>query len=95
MKPDPRFLKQPKSFWANVRTISQEVGYTEPANGYWKVPPGLTIPKNFKKHGGPRKNTVIACDLERMKRAYEALGLNPEHIIGTSGHPTELGTRLC
>ena len=30
MKPDPRFLKQPKSFWANVRTISQEVGYTEP-----------------------------------------------------------------
>ena len=30
MKPDPRFLNQPKSFWANVRTISQEVGYTEP-----------------------------------------------------------------
>ncbi len=28
MKPDPRFLIQPKEFWANVRTISQEVGYT-------------------------------------------------------------------
>lgn len=28
MKPDPRFLNQPKHFWANVRTISQHVGYT-------------------------------------------------------------------
>src|SRR6266850_355919 len=27
MKPDGRFLKQPKSFWANVRTISQHLGY--------------------------------------------------------------------
>jgi hypothetical protein len=29
LKADPRFLTQPKEFWANVRTISQEVGYTE------------------------------------------------------------------
>ena len=28
MKPDPRFLNQPKHFWANVRSISQHVGYT-------------------------------------------------------------------
>lgn len=28
MKPDPRFQKQPKSFWANVRTLSQALGYT-------------------------------------------------------------------
>lgn len=28
MKADPRFLKQPKEFWANVRTIGQEVGYS-------------------------------------------------------------------
>ena len=95
MKPDPRFIKQPKSFWANVRTISQEAGYTETADGYWKVPPGLTVPDNFKKHGGPRKNTVLACNLDTMKRAYENLGLNPDHVIGTSGNPTELGQRLC
>jgi hypothetical protein len=63
VKPNPRFLKQPKSFWANVRTISEEVGYTERAEGYWTVPPGLTIPKSYKKHGDPRKNTVLACDL--------------------------------
>jgi len=29
MQPDPRFVSQPKSFWANIRLISQEVGYTE------------------------------------------------------------------
>lgn len=28
MKPNQRFLHQPKSFWANIRTISQLVGYT-------------------------------------------------------------------
>lgn len=28
MRPDSRFLKQPKHFWANVRSISQHVGYT-------------------------------------------------------------------
>lgn len=28
MRPNDRFLNQPKYFWANVRTISQQVGYT-------------------------------------------------------------------
>lgn len=28
MRADPRFKGQPKAFWANVRTISQELGYT-------------------------------------------------------------------
>lgn len=38
MKPDPRFLKQPKTFWANVRTISQHVGYTVRGKGIIKIP---------------------------------------------------------
>jgi hypothetical protein len=38
MKPDRRFLKQPKHFWANVRTISQKLGYTERGEGAIKVP---------------------------------------------------------
>lgn len=29
MRANPRFLGQPKEFWANVRTIGQEVGYSE------------------------------------------------------------------
>jgi hypothetical protein len=27
VKPDKRFLRQPKSFWANVRTLGQHIGY--------------------------------------------------------------------
>lgn len=38
MRADPRFLTQPPEFWANVRTISQEVGYTARGDGTVKVP---------------------------------------------------------
>ncbi len=38
MKPDRQFLRQPKDFWANVRTISQQVGYTERGTGQIKIP---------------------------------------------------------
>ena len=29
MKPIPRFLNKPKSFWASVRSLSQQVGYSK------------------------------------------------------------------
>ena len=38
MKPDPRFLRQPKHFWANVRLLSQHVGYTARGTGQILVP---------------------------------------------------------
>lgn len=38
MKPDPRFLYQPKHFWANVRSISQHLGYTARGTGQILVP---------------------------------------------------------
>ncbi|HUS47320.1 MAG TPA: hypothetical protein VM098_04335 [Phycisphaerae bacterium] len=38
MKPDRRFLKQPKRFWAHVRTISQQVGYTDRRTRHIKIP---------------------------------------------------------
>jgi hypothetical protein len=37
MQPDPRFTKQPKHFWANVRSISQQAGYTQRGTGQIKV----------------------------------------------------------
>lgn len=95
MKPDPRFLNQPKSFWANVRTVSQQAGYTRTGEGYWKVPPGLTTPKNFKRHGGPRKNMVLAVDLLAMVDAFHQLGLKDAHVITRAGDPTKLGQLLC
>ncbi len=38
MKPNDTFLKLPKTFWAGVRLISQEIGYTERGTGRIKVP---------------------------------------------------------
>ncbi len=51
MKADPRFISQPKEFWANVRTISQEVGYTERGTKSIKIPALLAIRKQFEKLG--------------------------------------------
>lgn len=38
MKPNARFQNQPKHFWANVRSISQHLGYTARKTGQVKVP---------------------------------------------------------
>lgn len=38
MKPDKRFLNQPKHFWANVRSVSQHIGYSDRGTGRIKVP---------------------------------------------------------
>ncbi len=38
MTPHRRFLRQPKHFWASVRSISQQVGYTDRNTGQIKVP---------------------------------------------------------
>ena len=38
MTPNPRFLNQPKHFWANVRSISQHLGYTARGTGQILVP---------------------------------------------------------
>jgi hypothetical protein len=43
MQPDSRFLNQPKSFWANVRSISQEVGYTDRKGKQIAIPTLLQI----------------------------------------------------
>lgn len=44
MKADPRFLAQTKEFWANVRTISQEVGYTNRSNKRTGALPSIKVP---------------------------------------------------
>jgi len=38
MIPDPRFANLPKHFWANVRTISQHLGYTARGTGQIAIP---------------------------------------------------------
>jgi len=38
LRPHPDFLNQPKRFWAHVRSISEQVGYTDRATKQIKVP---------------------------------------------------------
>jgi len=51
LKADPRFCTQPKEFWANVRTISQEVGYTERGANSVKIPSLKAIRNEFGRLG--------------------------------------------
>lgn len=43
MRPNNTFLNLPKSFWASVRLISQEVGYTQRTTGHIKIPTNSEI----------------------------------------------------
>jgi hypothetical protein len=49
MKADIRFLSQQKEFWANIRTISQELGYTVRGAGTIKVPALKDVKTKFKE----------------------------------------------
>lgn len=59
MKADQRFLNQPKHFWANVRTISQHVGYTARGTGQIRVP---DIPAIVKSLGDLGLKTAHIAD---------------------------------
>lgn len=58
MKPDQRFRKQPKHFWANVRTISQEVGYTVRGQKIIKVPTQNELQFALNKLGLSSKHII-------------------------------------
>lgn len=49
MKANTDFLNQPPEFWANIRTISQEVGYTDRSTKNILVPSREQIHKAFDK----------------------------------------------
>jgi hypothetical protein len=49
LKPDPRFLNQPKHFWANLRSVSQHVGYTARGTGQIAVPNLAVILKALRE----------------------------------------------
>lgn len=51
MKPVPRFLNQAPHFWANVRSISQTLGYTSRGTRQIKVPTADEMMRAFRKLG--------------------------------------------
>jgi len=83
MKPDPRFINQPKYFWANVRTISQHVGYTERA----KRQPRTKMKKRIS-------GRIKVPTIDEMIQSLVDLNLRPQHLVDGSGRPTSLGSAL-
>jgi hypothetical protein len=51
LKADPRFVRQPREFWAHVRTISQEVGYTDRRTSAIRVPTLDETREQFQRLG--------------------------------------------
>jgi hypothetical protein len=49
MKPNSELLNLPKNFWASVRLISQEVGYTEKSTSQIKIPSSDEIRSKLAK----------------------------------------------
>jgi len=74
VKPDSRFLKQPKHFWANVRTISQHIGYTVRGAGEIKVPTIAEITQAFEQLKLSTKHVIGGdgqpTDFGRLLAAY-------------------------
>jgi len=71
LKADKRFLAQPKEFWANVRTISQTVGYTKRGVGRVSVPTLEEIRRAFQTL--KLTTTHIAADDGRLTKFGELL----------------------
>lgn len=51
MMPDDRFVGLPMQFWANVRSISQKVGYTARGKGQIKIPSLLQMKTALERIG--------------------------------------------
>ena len=49
MRPDPRFLALPKDFWAAVRSLGEELGYTVRGKGLLKVPTLTEMTSSFDR----------------------------------------------
>lgn len=80
MQPNKDFVGLPKAFWANIRTISQEVGYT--------VKPRRQ--KGVKGQAGPIKVPTPP----EIKVALESIDLTASHLVAQDGHATDLGRQV-
>ncbi|TAN06105.1 MAG: hypothetical protein EPN36_05190 [Rhodanobacteraceae bacterium] len=58
MRADPRFQGKSKEFWAHVRTISQEVGYTRRGTKEILVPSIPEIAAAFERLGLSRDHVI-------------------------------------
>lgn len=62
MKANNKFIYQDLSFWADVRCISQEVGYTERQGGGIKIPTAYEIETVYKSKGLSSEHISVRGD---------------------------------
>jgi len=80
MQPNKEFLSLPKNFWANVRTISQEVGYTD----------RVKRRQGVRGQPGPIKVPTLA----EIQAAFEAIDLDSGRLATARQRPTRLGRQV-
>lgn len=76
---DPKFMQQPGSFWALVRTLSEHLGYTNRTK------------KGEPKGSGALKIHTVA----EQAAALKELDLDPTLVMAVDGTATELGLLLA
>src|SRR5687767_4738780 len=85
MKPNSKFLKLPKNFWASVRLISQQVGYTEKLTkksaAQIKVPTINQIQSKLEKLG---------IDLDNLHSQKLQVGNFEETLHGYSAYRADI-----
>jgi hypothetical protein len=80
MQPNKSFVGLPKSFWANIRTIGQEVGYTDRP----KRQAGVT------GRAGPIKVPTLG----EIRAAFHSINLSTSHLMEDGDRPTDLGRQV-
>lgn len=95
MIPDQRFRNQTAEFWANVRTISQEVGYTRRKPTAKRVAGAKRKPPAKRAAGAKRESgEILVPTIVEVKDAFAKLALNPHRIVDGADQLTEFGTAL-
>jgi len=83
MKADPRFLKKPKSFWAAIRTLGEECGYTK--KGAKRKKPSRSE-KLKSCHDFPASNGQIKIPtIIELEKAYSSLSLDSTKLRNAAG----------
>jgi hypothetical protein len=80
MQPNKNFVGLPKAFWANIRTISQKVGYT--------VKPKRQT--GVVGQAGPIKVPA----LPEIVAAFNSIDLSSSHLVNAKGRATNLGRQV-
>ena len=83
MIPKKKFQQQSKEFWANIRIISQQVGYTQKRQ--------RSSAKRSSHLELELQSEIKIPTSTEIVTAFEKEELSSEHLISASGKPTPLG----